>query len=143
MKYQLFTYRRGETARTGIVAGDVWLDLEAAAQRAGQPTLTQVSIDDLLQRWDESRAELQTLARQAADERATFAACAVDTVQLQLLAPLTRPGAIYGAGANYRDHVEAMGRAFNMKLVLDPKQEGIAPWHFLKSGTRQPLGSSR
>ena len=41
---------------------------------------------------------------------------------------------IYAAGANYRDHVEAMGRAFNMKLVLDPKAEGVDPWHFIKAG---------
>jgi len=27
-----------------------------------------------------------------------------------------------------------MSRAFNMNLVLDPKKEGILPWHFLKAG---------
>lgn len=134
MKYQLFSYRRGAAVSAGILVGDAWFDLNDAARRAGRQTLRQTSVDDLLQRWADSHAELVRLAEQLVNERASFAACELDAARMQLTAPLTRPGAIYGAGANYRDHVEAMSRAFNMKLALDPKQDGIAPWHFLKSG---------
>ena len=57
---------------------------------------------------------------------ARMADCAsLAAASLVLRSPFGRPGAIYAAGANYRDHVEAMGRAFNQKLVLDPKKEGV------------------
>ncbi|MGX6570212.1 fumarylacetoacetate hydrolase family protein [Cupriavidus necator] len=39
-----------------------------------------------------------------------------------------------GAGANYRDHVVAMAKAFNMDLTTDPKADGVSPWHFIKAG---------
>lgn len=134
MKYQLFSYLHSGAARVGIVMGSAWLDLERAAVRGGRAQTAQMSIDGLLQSWDQSRTLLDALAQRVAADPGFFEACSVDAARLQLLAPLTRPGAIYGAGANYRDHVEAMGRAFNQKLVLDPKKEGVPPWHFLKSG---------
>ena len=141
MKYQLFMYQRGNAAsRAGMVAGDTWLDLEAAARRTDQRSLAVGSVDELLSRWDEVLPPLRRLAKSVADERASFTECELDPAHLRLLSPLTRPGVIYGAGANYRDHVEAMSRALNMKLVLDPKAEGVAPWHFLKAGRANVSG---
>ena len=134
MKYQLFTYLKSAVSRTGIEIEGRWFDLEWAARRAGQQSIAQSSIDELIQRWDESRQVLIQLAQQISADPGHFAASKLDAVGVQLLAPLTRPGAIYGAGANYRDHVEAMGRATGARLVLDPKKEGIPPWHFLKAG---------
>jgi 2-keto-4-pentenoate hydratase/2-oxohepta-3-ene-1,7-dioic acid hydratase in catechol pathway len=134
MKYQLFTYLKNSASRTGIEIKDAWFDLEWAARRASQPSVAQSSIDELLERWDESRQVLAQLAQQIGADPDHFIGGALDANNVQLLAPLTRPGAIYGAGANYRDHVEAMGRATGAKLVLDPKKDGIPPWHFLKAG---------
>jgi 2-keto-4-pentenoate hydratase/2-oxohepta-3-ene-1,7-dioic acid hydratase in catechol pathway len=134
MKYQLFTYLKTAVSRTGIEIEGTWFDLEWAARRAGHPSVAQSSIDELLARWDESRQVLGQLAQQIGADPDHFTGGALDADDAQLLAPLTRPGAIYGAGANYRDHVEAMGRASGAKLVLDPKKEGIPPWHFLKAG---------
>jgi len=134
MKYQLFTYLRADAPHAGILVGDAWLDLGGAARSTGQATLAAASVDDLLQRWDDAQPQLRRLAQAAVDDEAAFSEHRLDAAQLALLAPLTHPGAIYAAGANYRDHVEAMGRAFKQKLVLDPKGEGVAPWHFLKSG---------
>jgi 2-keto-4-pentenoate hydratase/2-oxohepta-3-ene-1,7-dioic acid hydratase in catechol pathway len=134
MKYQIFTRREAGGPKAGIVIADDWFDLAGAAKVAGRSHLQRALLDDLLDDWDASRTELAGLAHAVSSDRAAFAAAAINRSDVELLAPQVRPGAIYGAGANYRDHVEAMGRAFNMKLVLDPKGEGIPPWHFLKSG---------
>lgn len=142
MKYQLFTYLQATASRTGIEIDGAWFDLEWVARRAGQPSVAQLSIDELLSRWDESRLVLAQLAQQIGADPAHFIGGALEVTDVQLLAPLTRPGAIYGAGANYRDHVEAMGKVSGAKLVLDPKKEGIPPWHFLKAG-RSTLSGHR
>jgi 2-keto-4-pentenoate hydratase/2-oxohepta-3-ene-1,7-dioic acid hydratase in catechol pathway len=140
LKYQLFTHGPRGASHAGIVVGDAWLALAGAAGRTGQAALARSSVDDLLQQWEASQPELRRLASAVAEDAAAFSDARLDAAQLTLLAPLTRPGAIYAAGANYRDHVEAMSRAFSMKLVLDPKSEGIEPWHFLKAGVANLSG---
>jgi 2-keto-4-pentenoate hydratase/2-oxohepta-3-ene-1,7-dioic acid hydratase in catechol pathway len=134
MQYQLFSYVRSGTPRSGIVIGQQWLDLGGVALQAEYRELEGRSVDDLLLDWDDSHVRLRRLARLIDADTEAFARHRLDAEAIQLLAPQLQPGAIYGAGANYRDHVEAMSRAFDMKLVLDPKSEGIAPWHFLKAG---------
>ncbi|MFM2058578.1 MAG: hypothetical protein RLY71_2963 [Pseudomonadota bacterium] len=134
MKYQLFTRTSEQGPRAGLLTANAWFDLTAAADIAACPRLAGVSIDDLLEEWEGYRVDLAALAQAIASDRSSFDQALLKDDELVLLAPQSRPGAIYGAGANYRDHVEAMGRAFNMKLVLDPKSEGVPPWHFLKSG---------
>ncbi len=52
---------------------------------------------------------------------------------VELLAPVLYPGAIYCAGANYRDHVEEMSRAMGLPAEPDPHEIGLKPWHFLKA----------
>lgn len=133
-KYQLFAYHTGSAIKSGIVVAEHWFDLGGVATQAGLTQLAAVSVDDLLDRWDESQTALRHLAHSLAEQPAAFAGHQLAAEYLEFLPPLSRPGMIYGAGANYRDHVEAMGRAFNMKLVLDPKAEGVAPWHFIKAG---------
>jgi 2-keto-4-pentenoate hydratase/2-oxohepta-3-ene-1,7-dioic acid hydratase in catechol pathway len=133
MKYQLFTYRHDE-ARSGIVVGAHWLDLGDVAEQAEFRDLVGCSVDDLLANWTDSHAQLRRLARLVDADPGAVAHHRLDAEGIELLSPQLQPGAIYGAGANYRDHVEAMSRAFNMNLVLDPKAQGIPPWHFLKSG---------
>jgi len=136
MKYQLFTYESGSgTSETqaGIAVGQNRFDLSSLASHLGLDRLAGRSIDQLLEDWAASRQSLHDMARRvAAGDAGTIALLANETIRFR--APLERPGVIYAAGANYRDHVEAMGRAFNMKLVLDPKAEGVDPWHFIKAG---------
>ena len=135
MKYQLFTYEKTERiARSGISVGTEWFDLGQVASVAGCPGVATASLDDLVARWASCMPELDKLAADLAAEPDRFSSAALDAASLVLRSPFGRPGAIYAAGANYRDHVEAMGRAFNQKLVLDPKKEGVPPWHFLKAG---------
>jgi 2-keto-4-pentenoate hydratase/2-oxohepta-3-ene-1,7-dioic acid hydratase in catechol pathway len=134
MQYQLFSYLSSGTPRSGIVVGQRWFDLGGVALQTEHHELANRSVDDLLRDWDDSHARLRRLARLIDADPAAFARHGLDIEKIELLTPQLQPGAIYGAGANYRDHVEAMSRAFNMNLVLDPKSEGIAPWHFLKAG---------
>jgi 2-keto-4-pentenoate hydratase/2-oxohepta-3-ene-1,7-dioic acid hydratase in catechol pathway len=51
---------------------------------------------------------------------------------VQLLAPVLRPSAIYCAGANYSDHVASMARQLNIPPEPDPHAIGLKSWHFLK-----------
>jgi len=134
MKYQLFTYQAHGAPHAGITVGSDWFDLGHVAHLTDRTSLIGCSLDDLVARWKPSVKALDELAAELAADRGRFEREGLDPSSLVLLAPFSRPGAIYAAGANYRDHVEAMGRAFKQKLVLDPKQEGIPPWHFLKAG---------
>ncbi|WP_354401899.1 fumarylacetoacetate hydrolase family protein [Variovorax sp. OAS795] len=135
MKYQLFTYEKTErVARSGIAVGTAWFDLGDAASVAGCADLAAASLDEVVGRWASCVPELDALAAGLAADPDRYASAALDAASIVLRSPFARPGAIYAAGANYRDHVEAMGRALNQKLVLDPKKEGVPPWHFLKSG---------
>lgn len=132
MKYQLFTYADANgAAGTGIAVRQQYYrlaGLEQASALAGK------SVQDLLQDWERSHALLTTLAHEIATAPERFASQLMSAQDVVFMPPVENPGAIYAAGANYRDHVEAMSRAFNMQLVLDPKKEGVPPWHFLKAG---------
>jgi len=134
MKYQLFAYRTDTaTPATGLRVNDQAYDLRGVATSA-QVELAVLAIDGLLEDWARANEQLQALAEGIINNPAGFDEHRLDLDALELATPLQRPGTIYAAGANYRDHVAAMGRAFNMKLSLDPRSDGIAPWHFIKAG---------
>jgi 2-keto-4-pentenoate hydratase/2-oxohepta-3-ene-1,7-dioic acid hydratase in catechol pathway len=140
MKYQLFAYQSDAAAPlTGLLVGAQAYDLSRAANAVflDLPALT---IDGLLEDWSRSNEQLQSLANEIADHPGNFKAQLLDLGALEFASPLQHPGTIYAAGANYRDHVEAMGRAFNMNLSLDPRSDGIAPWHFIKAGRGSLVG---
>ncbi|MES2534486.1 MAG: fumarylacetoacetate hydrolase family protein [Pseudomonadota bacterium] len=130
MKYQLFTYAGQDgTPKSGIAVADKLYDLASVADGDASAAIRSGTIDDMLTDWPASH---RMLARIADATGASAPVLSADSITF--LAPLTRPGVIYAAGANYRDHVEAMGKAMNMKLSLDPRSEGIDPWHFIKAG---------
>lgn len=132
MKYQLFHYRTdGDVVRTGMAVATHSYDL---ATVAGNDAIVAWSIDAMLDDWSAACAKLEALAAEVSMNPSRAAAAALDREKISFAPPLVRPGVIYAAGANYRDHVAAMSKAFNMKLSLDPKSEGIAPWHFIKAG---------
>lgn len=133
MKYQLLNYRRGDAIRPALQLDAQRFDLRGAAECAGRSALSSATVDALLVDWDAAIEQLDALVEVMVREPQQFFSTLLDN-SVTLAAPLLAPGVIYGAGANYRDHVEAMSRAFNMKLVLDPKREGVPPWHFIKAG---------
>lgn len=131
MNYQLFSYYDKEgTMRPGIATSHGHFDI-------GGP-----DVDGLIQQWPQSHERLKELAIALDHDNSTGSQGRLDVQTLKFAAPLSRPGIIYAAGANYRDHVEAMGRAFNMQLALDPRADGIPPWHFIKAG-RATLAAHR
>ncbi|WP_397475224.1 fumarylacetoacetate hydrolase family protein [Pusillimonas sp.] len=130
MKYQLFAYEGAEGEfRAGIAIEDGLYDLNKAL---GNDAHRWPLVDDLLADWPNASARLRGVAAEISGDSDAFAGFALK--QPRFLPPLARCGVIYAAGANYRDHVEAMARAMNMKLVTDPKSQGIDPWHFIKAG---------
>lgn len=131
-KYQLFAFLQACQARRGMAVGEHHFDLDQAVTDLGLPPLPGRNLDDLLEDWESLGARLAHVAQSLAAQPAPVAT--LDAEDFAFLPPLARPGVVYGAGANYRDHVQAMARAFNMKLVLDPKAEGVDPWHFIKAG---------
>ena len=118
MKYQLFSFEGPDgLPQLGVNVGAKHMHLGAGL------------IDDLLRDWHGAQQRIaRFVAEQAGD------APAMAPADIRFLPPLLRPGVIYGAGANYRDHVVAMARAFNMALTVDPKGDGVPPWHFIKAG---------
>lgn len=132
MKYQLFTYAdKYGAAGAGIAVNQQLFSLKGIAMGS---LLAGKSVLDLLEDWDSAHQWLQAVARDIAASDGKYAAFALDADTLAFLPPVPQPGAVYCAGANYRDHVEAMGRALDQKLSLDPKADGVPPWHFLKAG---------
>jgi 2-keto-4-pentenoate hydratase/2-oxohepta-3-ene-1,7-dioic acid hydratase in catechol pathway len=139
-KYQLFAYRKAAQIGRGIFLGGRHHDLDDVMRVFGLPPLSGSRLDDLLDDWAGHLPALAQVAEALSSAKRDMPE--LDEPSIEFLPPLDRPGVIYGAGANYRDHVEAMARAFNMKLVLDPKADGVDPWHFIKAG-RGTLGAHR
>jgi len=129
MKYQLFTYQAAGEARPGIAVQGVLYDLQKAL---GDTSGGWECLDQMLPEWPKASATLRSLAERIGTDPSAFKAGAL--AEPQFLAPLTHCGVVYAAGANYRDHVQAMARAMNMKLEVDPKSQGLDPWHFIKAG---------
>lgn len=134
MKYQLFTYETDARSGTGIAIDGSFHDLAEATELLSMEAFEDSSIDGLLAFWQKAQNKLSAVVAGLQDHPEVARNSQLSLDSIRLCPPLQRPGVIYAAGANYRDHVEAMGRAFNMKLVLDPKAEGVDPWHFIKAG---------
>jgi 2-keto-4-pentenoate hydratase/2-oxohepta-3-ene-1,7-dioic acid hydratase in catechol pathway len=122
--FKLMTYETGEGARAGMMCGDQAFDVAGATgeQRYG-------SVTAILADWDRAKGVLGAFAAKAGPGQAG----ALDAANLRLLAPIPMPGAIYCAGANYRDHVLEMARAQNIQPEPDPHTLGLKAWHFIKS----------
>ena len=122
--FNLITYETGEGPRAGMMCGDSAFDVAGAT---GEPRYG--SVLGILAEWDRAKDVLGAFAAGAGPSRAG----ALDPSKLRLLAPLPQPGTIYCAGANYRDHVDEMARAQNIKPEPDPHTLGLKAWHFIKS----------
>lgn len=120
--YKLVMYDAGQGPRAGIVVGNRVSDVAAGT---GRPS--DISVRSLLEDWAAAKARLSALAAKASElpDRAL--------ASVTLLAPIDRPGAIYCAGANYKDHVLEMARAQNIPPEPDPHVVGLQSWHFIKT----------
>jgi len=82
---KLSSYSQNDEIRTGIVVGDSIIDTGFSG-----------SMVELIERWDELRADLEA--------RAT-AGGGIPLESVKLCAPVQRPGKIFAIGLNYADHV--------------------------------------
>jgi 2-keto-4-pentenoate hydratase/2-oxohepta-3-ene-1,7-dioic acid hydratase in catechol pathway len=138
MTYQLFSYiDQTGTTRPGLLHRGQHFDLQRLESAFADRTLfphADASIDQLLENWPRAHTQLGTLVQALEASAFDSRSARLQAEALSFDAPITRPGVIYACGANYRDHVEAMGRALNMQVAVDPRADGIPPWHFIKAG---------
>jgi len=92
MSFRLATIATAHGPRAAIIVGDRVLDVAAATGR-----MEDRSTMDLLADWEANLPRLDALVRDVATKGQPLASA-------MLLPPVTRPGAIYCAGANYADH---------------------------------------
>jgi 2-keto-4-pentenoate hydratase/2-oxohepta-3-ene-1,7-dioic acid hydratase in catechol pathway len=121
--YKLVMYDAGEGARAGIVVNDRVLDVAACSGGENGE-----SVRSLLDNWAAAKVRLSILAASSGGLPNR------PLGSVKLLAPIDRPGTIYCAGANYKDHVLEMARAQNIAPEPDPHDvPGLQSWHFIKA----------
>lgn len=126
MSYKLLSHQVGREARAGVlVAGAVY----DAARVTGVGSYS--SALGVLQDWPRANRALAQATKRIADGKSR--AQGVTLARARLLAPVLYPGAIFCAGANYRDHMLEMARAQNVPPQPDPHELGLKPWHFIKT----------
>lgn len=134
MKYQLFSYSLdGFERQTGITFGSDLYSLKSCAVACDIAVVGDQTFDQIIAGWSIFGPKLAQLANDLYQGKAEQIK-PLDAATISFLPPFEVPGIIYAAGANYKDHVEAMSKAFNMNLETDPKAAGIDPWHFQKAG---------
>ena len=127
MKYQLLTYR----TRTGEAAAGI-LVKDAVYNVAALPGLGHcVTVMDVLNDWGNTEKLLQDAAKNID----ASAAVGLPLDDLELLAPIPNPGAVYLCGANYTDHIDEM-RPLLKDLPPDIAERelvGDEPWHLIST----------
>ena len=123
--YRLLSYREQGKPRAGVlIGGEVF---PAAALLKNFPEHDSNSIIGLLRHWDKVHAQLDAVAR-------TRANGGMPAAQVELLAPILYPGALFCAGANYWDHLEEMAEIAKRTTGKAPSMtKGAEPWFFLKT----------
>ena len=133
MSYKLLTYQAGRDARAGVLVGDVVFD--AAKLTASAP---HASVLGVLNDWPKANRALAQAAKRIASGKSKLKGTPL--ARVKLLAPILYPGAIFCAGANYRDHAEEMARVSGTPLEKDQRELGLSPWHFIKTSRGSVMG---
>lgn len=133
MSYRLLTYAVSKAeARAGIEVGGAVYD---AAKAAGVAAWSNVPA--ILEDWKKAKKALADAAKRIAAGKSRLKGTPLAKTRLR--APLL-PGAIYCAGANYSDHVNAMAKALGMPPPVNPKTLGLKSWHFQKAPRSSVVG---
>jgi 2-keto-4-pentenoate hydratase/2-oxohepta-3-ene-1,7-dioic acid hydratase in catechol pathway len=133
MSYKLLTYQAGRDARAGVLVADHVFDaakLTASAAHA--------SVLGVLNDWPKASRALAQAAKRIASGKSRVKGTPI--ARVKLLAPVLYPGAIFCAGANYRDHAEEMARVQGTPLEKDQRELGLSPWHFIKTSRSSVVG---
>jgi 2-keto-4-pentenoate hydratase/2-oxohepta-3-ene-1,7-dioic acid hydratase in catechol pathway len=131
MSYRLLSYQAGRDARAGVLVDDRVYDAAALTGDRGHATVL-----GILQQWPKASRALAGGVRRLGGRRVK----SVPLARARLLAPVLYPGAIFCAGANYRDHAEEMARVQGATLEKDQRELGLSPWHFIKTARGSIVG---
>ena len=133
MSYKLLSYQAGRDARAGVLVGETVFD--AAKLTASAP---HASVLGVLNDWPKANRALAQAAKRIATGKSKLKGTPL--ARVKLLAPILYPGAIFCAGANYRDHAEEMARVSGTPLEKDQRELGLSPWHFIKTSRASVVG---
>lgn len=124
--YRLISYRQAGRVQAGVVVdGKVYPAASIVSDVADAG-----SVLGLLRSWDKAHPKLEAAAKTAQG--------GVALADVELLAPILYPGALFCAGANYWDHLEDMTEIAIRTTGKAPSMtKGAEPWFFLKT----PAGS--
>ncbi len=100
MAYSLLTYEDPDTGSAQAALERAGRVLPLTSQNLALPAGMPVSMEAIIEHWEEAEAQLDQLAATAGDDSPGW----LDEASLTVLAPL-RPRQILQAGANYRKHV--------------------------------------
>ncbi len=132
-EYRLLSYREGSGAQAGVLVEDRVVPAAALLEGGGIDTR---SVLGLLQSWETVHP---LLARAAEKVRPSDGKALKD---VNLLAPILYPGAIFCAGANYWDHAREMWEAQKRRTGQEPPPlvKAKDPWFFIKTGPHSVIG---
>jgi 2-keto-4-pentenoate hydratase/2-oxohepta-3-ene-1,7-dioic acid hydratase in catechol pathway len=133
MAYKLLSYAAGRDTRAGLLVGDTVYD---AAKATGVPAHARVL--GVLEDWSKAQRALAQAAGRLAAGKSRLKG--LPLARARLLAPVLYPGAIFCAGANYRDHMLEMARVSGNPPEKDPHEVGLKPWHFIKTSRSSVVG---
>jgi 2-keto-4-pentenoate hydratase/2-oxohepta-3-ene-1,7-dioic acid hydratase in catechol pathway len=119
VSYHLATYQSQLGPRSAIRVNGAVFDLEEVTAVPNYATVLGVLAD-----WDSADKLLRNVSKDLSKTQPLS--------NVKLLAPVHYPTAIYGAGANYVDHVCRMAEILGLPLDPDPHEVGLKPWHFMK-----------
>jgi 2-keto-4-pentenoate hydratase/2-oxohepta-3-ene-1,7-dioic acid hydratase in catechol pathway len=128
MNFPLLTFDHDGSPRAGVLLEDRVHDVAELTGRPGWASVLQI-----LQQWDTAQADIATAAK-----RPPVPGLLLSSVKL--LAPVLYPGAVFCAGANYRDHVAEMFKAQGLPMGPTMQDRGDTPWHFLKTPRASIVG---
>ena len=118
--FKLATYQSKKGPRAGIIVGDSVFDAAELTKQAPYENVL-----DILEDWPQAKETIRAAARKTGT--------GWTIAETHFHAPVLWPGAIYCAGANYRDHAAEMAKRMNRAPDANPKSSGGKPWHFLKT----------
>ncbi len=135
MSYRLLTYAAPTGPRAGLLIGDQVIDLEAAIAAYASahkiaPGFSGIDVKDTLRHWDAAKPILKAIA----DEKPA-GVTSQPLATTKLCAPILYPGALFGATANYTDHLK------EMKMGDAPDKSVTRPCFFLKTTEHSIVGS--
>ena len=92
---KLATYQSPQGARAGVIVVDTIFDIAEITGRPAYATML-----DVLRDWDAARGVIRDIAKTAGSKRGGHPLRGT-----RLLPPVTSPGGIFCAGANFSDHM--------------------------------------